>query len=85
MPNGLKFLGLPVSPSEVQNFIRSGLPALRLMRLRAGNLYTVHGGDGERELEHWPFRWERFYFYDHLDELDCGELRFLYPKFSWAL
>ncbi len=84
LPNGLKFLALPVSHTEVQNFIRSGLPALRLMRLRAGNLYTVHGRDSERELEHWPDRWERFYFDDHLDELDCGELRFLYPRFSWA-
>jgi hypothetical protein len=84
LPNGLKFLALPVSHTEVQNFIRSGLPALRLMRLRAGNLYTVHGRDSERELEHWPDRWERFYFDDRLDQLDCGELRFLYPRFSWA-
>jgi len=84
LPNALKFLALPVSPSEVQNTIWSGLPALRLMRLRAGNLYTVHGRGSERELGHWPDRWERFYFDDRLDQLDCGELRFLYPRFSWA-
>jgi len=84
VPNGLKFLALPVSPSEIQNFIRSGLPALRLMRLRGGNLYTVHNTDKERELEHWPDRRERFYFDDYLEQLDCQELRLLYPRFSWV-
>jgi hypothetical protein len=54
------------------------------MRLRAGNLYTVYGGDNQRELGPWPDRWERFYFDDHLEQLDCEELRFLYPRFSWA-
>jgi hypothetical protein len=84
LPTGVKFLALPVGPSEVQNFIRSSLPGLRLMRLRAGNLYTVHGKDSQRELENWPDRRERFYFDDYLEELGCEELRFLYPRFSWA-
>ncbi|KAH9993439.1 hypothetical protein BJV77DRAFT_367998 [Russula vinacea] len=84
VPNGLKFLALPVSPSEIQTFIRGGLPTLRLMRLRGGNLYTVHSMDKERELEHWPDRRERFYFDDYLEQLDCEELRFLYPRFSWV-
>lgn len=84
LPTGLKFLALPVGPSEVQNFIQGSLPGLHLMRLRAGNLYTVHSGNNQRELEQWPDRWERFYFDDHLEQLDCEELRFLYPRFSWA-
>ncbi|KAI0283543.1 hypothetical protein BC826DRAFT_192306 [Russula brevipes] len=83
LPKGLKFLALPVSHSEIHNFIRSGLPELRLMRLRGGSLYTVHSTDDGRDLEPWPDRRARFYFDDYLEQLDCGELSFLYPGFSW--
>jgi hypothetical protein len=85
MPNGLKFLALPVGLSEIQDFIRGRLPALRLMRLRGGNLYTVHGTDKEKRLEHWPDRRERFYFDDYIEQLDCEELGFLYPKSSYLV
>lgn len=82
MPSGLKFLSLPFAPAEIQNLIHNSLPALRLVRLRDGSLYTVHTTDGEKELEQWADRRERFYFDDYLEQLNCEELRFLYPKYS---
>ncbi|KAH9052724.1 hypothetical protein EDB87DRAFT_1655810 [Lactarius vividus] len=82
LPSGLKFLSLPFAPTEIQTLIHNGLPALRLVRLRDGSFYTVHTTDGEKELEQWPDRRERFYFDDYLEQLNCEELRFLYPKYS---
>ncbi|KAH9175716.1 hypothetical protein EDB89DRAFT_1943614 [Lactarius sanguifluus] len=82
LPSGLKFLSLPFAPTEIQTLIHNGLPALRLVRLRDGSFYTVHTTDGEKELEQWPNRRERFYLDDYLEQLNCEELRFLYPKYS---
>jgi hypothetical protein len=73
---------LPFAPPEIETLIQSGLPALRLVRLRDYSFYTVHTTNGEKELEHWPDRRERFYFDDYLEQLNCEELRFLYPKYS---
>ncbi|KAH9957833.1 hypothetical protein BC827DRAFT_1101361, partial [Russula dissimulans] len=66
----LQFLAFPVSPSEMQNYLRRGLPALRLVQLLKSNLYTIHGAENERELEHWPARRRRYYFDDYLEQLD---------------
>jgi len=82
LPGELKFLALPFAPAEIQTLIHNGLPALRLVRLRDGSFYTVLNEDGEKELEQWPDRQERFYFDDYLEQLDCEELRFLYPRYS---
>jgi hypothetical protein len=82
LPTGLKFLSLPFAPAEIETLIDNSLPALRLVRLRDGSFYTVHTTDGEKELEQWPDRRERFYFDDYLEQLNCEELRFLYPKYS---
>jgi hypothetical protein len=82
LPSELKFLSLPFAPPEIETLIQSGLPALRLLRLRDYSFYTVHTTNGEKELEHWPDRRERFYFDDYLEQLNCEELRFLYPKYS---
>ncbi|KAH9067967.1 hypothetical protein EDB83DRAFT_2223030 [Lactarius deliciosus] len=82
LPSGLKFLSLPFAATEIQTLIHNGLPALRLVRLRDGSFYTVHTTDGEKELEQWPNRRERFYLDDYLEQLNCEELRFLYPKYS---
>ncbi|KAI9452394.1 hypothetical protein F5148DRAFT_1236194 [Russula earlei] len=84
LPSGLKFLAFPVSRSDIHEFLYDGLPALRLVRLRSGKLYTVHGEGNKRELERWPDRRERYYFDDYLEQLDLGELRFLYPRFAWV-
>ncbi|KAI9431172.1 hypothetical protein H4582DRAFT_2010040 [Lactarius indigo] len=70
---GLSSLSLPFAPTEIQTLIHNSLPALRLMRLRDGSFYTVHTTDDRRE---------RFYFDDYLEQLNCEELRFLYPKYS---
>jgi len=84
LPSGLKFLAFPASPSEIQNLLHSGLPALRVVRLPESDLYTIQGTENERELERWPaLRW-RYYFDDFLEQLDLEELRFLYPKLSWV-
>ncbi|KAH9034270.1 hypothetical protein EDB85DRAFT_1948637 [Lactarius pseudohatsudake] len=82
LPSGLKFLSLPFASTEIQTLIHNGFPALRLVRLRDGSFYTVHTTDAEKELEQWPDRRERFYFDDYLEQLNCEELRFLYPKYS---
>jgi hypothetical protein len=82
LPSGLKYLSLPSAPwREIKTLIRKGLPALRLARL-GGSFYTVQGTDEQRELEQWPDRRQRFYFDDYLEQLNCEELRFLYPKYS---
>ncbi|KAI0290275.1 hypothetical protein B0F90DRAFT_1825236 [Multifurca ochricompacta] len=84
LPGGLKFLALPFHPSEIQGLIQNGLSELRLVRLVGDAFYTIHATNSEKELEHWPSRRERFYFDDYLEQLDCEELRFLYPRLSWA-
>jgi hypothetical protein len=76
---------VPFTFPEIQTLIKNSLPALRLVRLRNSTFYTfytVHTTGGEKELEQWPDRRERFYFDDYLEQLNCEELRFLYPKYS---